>query len=120
MYTGPCSGLLTWFGSGASYSLGYSYSPNQHGVLSDWVMDLVSVGFHMEAAGAGDQVRWWCAWGGGEEEDPYVRVGGGGHSFPAVFRIRGNGKRKTAIRCVVGAAGGWRGWVGGWAGGVLV
>lgn len=42
MYSGPRSALLPWFTSGG---LGYTYSPALHGAPSDWVMDLVNVGF---------------------------------------------------------------------------
>jgi hypothetical protein len=41
MYTGPRDELVPWFTSGC----GYSYDPVMHGLASDWVMDLVNIGF---------------------------------------------------------------------------
>lgn len=41
MYFGPCEGLDTWFTEG----LGYYYSPELHGNVSDWVLDMVAIGF---------------------------------------------------------------------------
>jgi len=40
LYTGPREGMLGWFGH-----LGYPYDAGLHGVPSDFVMDLVCVGF---------------------------------------------------------------------------
>jgi hypothetical protein len=40
MYTGPTDGLTRWF-----TSLGYHYDPSDHGMASDWALDLVSLGF---------------------------------------------------------------------------
>lgn len=41
MYWGPTAEILPWF----SDTLGYEYNSVVHGVVSDWVMDLVSIGF---------------------------------------------------------------------------
>ena len=41
LYFGPPQRALDWF----SGSLGYSYSYQRDGAVSDWLMDLVSVGF---------------------------------------------------------------------------
>lgn len=41
MYFGARDGMVPWF----SGQLGYPYQPTLHGVPSDWVMDLVNVGF---------------------------------------------------------------------------
>ncbi|GBF87651.1 ABC transporter G family [Raphidocelis subcapitata] len=41
VYFGPREGMVPWFAS-----LGYPYDAEMHGVPSDWVMDLVNVGFH--------------------------------------------------------------------------
>lgn len=40
MYTGPTDGLTRWF-----TSIGYHYDPAEHGMASDWALDLVSLGF---------------------------------------------------------------------------
>jgi hypothetical protein len=40
MYHGPRDELTEWFGQ-----LGYSHNPLEHGVASDWALDLVAVGF---------------------------------------------------------------------------
>jgi hypothetical protein len=40
MYTGPTEDLTRWF-----TSLGYHYDPAEHGMASDWALDLVSLGF---------------------------------------------------------------------------
>jgi hypothetical protein len=40
MYHGERTGIVPWF-----QALGYSYSSDLHGLASDWVMDLVNVGF---------------------------------------------------------------------------
>ena len=41
LYFGLPQEAVAWF----SGSLGYAYAPAQDGALSDWLMDLVSVGF---------------------------------------------------------------------------
>lgn len=41
LFFGPPQEAIAWF----SNSLGYTFSPSQHGAESDWLMDLVSVGF---------------------------------------------------------------------------
>lgn len=41
MYSGEREGLVPWFADGC----GYPYDPAMHGLASDWVMDLVNVGF---------------------------------------------------------------------------
>jgi hypothetical protein len=41
MYSGEREGLVPWFTQGC----GYPYDPPMHGLASDWVMDLVNVGF---------------------------------------------------------------------------
>jgi ABC-type multidrug transport system ATPase subunit len=41
MYSGDREGLVPWFAEGC----GYPYDPAMHGLASDWVMDLVNVGF---------------------------------------------------------------------------
>lgn len=41
MYSGEREGLVPWFTQGC----GYAYDPPMHGLASDWVMDLVNVGF---------------------------------------------------------------------------
>ena len=40
MYHGERTGIVPWF-----QALGYSYTSDLHGLASDWVMDLVNVGF---------------------------------------------------------------------------
>ena len=40
MYSGPREGLVGWF-----TGLGYGYDPIVQGSPSDWVMDLVNIGF---------------------------------------------------------------------------
>jgi hypothetical protein len=40
MYHGPCEHMVEWF-----MSLGYPYDAALHGVPSDWVLDLVAIGF---------------------------------------------------------------------------
>jgi hypothetical protein len=47
MYTGPTDGLTRWF-----TSLGYHYDPSDHGMASDWALDLVSLGFAKPQQGA--------------------------------------------------------------------
>jgi hypothetical protein len=47
MYFGPRDGLMPWF----SETLGYSYNPAMHGMVSDWVMDLVNIGFRKPQVG---------------------------------------------------------------------
>eukprot|EP00878_Enallax_costatus_P000100 GHUV01000134.1.p1 GENE.GHUV01000134.1~~GHUV01000134.1.p1 ORF type:complete len:870 (+),score=236.10 GHUV01000134.1:1054-3663(+) len=41
MYFGPREDLVTWFTDGCNYP----YDPKMHGLASDWVMDLVNIGF---------------------------------------------------------------------------
>jgi hypothetical protein len=41
MYSGVREGLVPWFVEGC----GYPYDPAMHGLASDWVMDLVNIGF---------------------------------------------------------------------------
>lgn len=41
MYFGPREDLVNWFTDGC----GYPYDPKMHGLASDWVMDLVNIGF---------------------------------------------------------------------------
>jgi hypothetical protein len=58
MYTGPTDGLTRWF-----TSLGYHYDPSDHGMASDWALDLVSLGFAKPQQGARpaqQQVRHIC------------------------------------------------------------
>ena len=40
VYTGPPGGAVPWF-----KTLGYEYIPVRDGSASDWLIDLVSVGF---------------------------------------------------------------------------
>eukprot|EP00884_Botryococcus_braunii_P002265 jgi/Botrbrau1/12039/Bobra.0293s0015.1 len=42
MYYGPVDEVTHWF----QYSLGYSYNVNENGLPADWLLDLVSIGFH--------------------------------------------------------------------------
>lgn len=53
LYQGPCGALVGWFQG----SLGYGpWDSAVHGTASDWVMDLVNVGFTKpEVRGAGEQ-----------------------------------------------------------------
>lgn len=46
LYFGPPGRALDWFAD----SLGYSYSYQRDGAISDWLMDLVSVGFQKPAS----------------------------------------------------------------------
>jgi hypothetical protein len=41
MFHGVRDDLVPWFGH-----LGYAYDASQHGVASDWALDLVAIGFH--------------------------------------------------------------------------
>ena len=41
MYSGPRDGMVPWFDE----HCGYRYDPAMHGLPSDWVMDLVNIGF---------------------------------------------------------------------------
>lgn len=41
MYHGLRDNMVPWFAT-----QGYSYDPTQHGVASDWALDLVAIGFH--------------------------------------------------------------------------
>jgi ABC-type multidrug transport system ATPase subunit len=41
MYFGSTSGAVAWFNA----DLGYCYNPTQDGTPSDWLLDLVSIGF---------------------------------------------------------------------------
>jgi len=41
MYHGLRDNMVPWFGT-----QGYSYDASQHGVASDWALDLVAIGFH--------------------------------------------------------------------------
>jgi len=41
MYFGPRSGMLPWFTRG----LGLAYTPSQHGLPADWVLDVVNISF---------------------------------------------------------------------------
>lgn len=50
MYTGPTDGLVRWF-----TSLGYYYDPTEHGMASDWALDLVSLGFTKPQQGTRQQ-----------------------------------------------------------------
>jgi hypothetical protein len=52
MYHGPCDEMTEWFGS-----LGYSHNPLEHGVASDWALDLVAVGFAKPAKYYGHTMR---------------------------------------------------------------
>eukprot|EP00878_Enallax_costatus_P012559 GHUV01013117.1.p1 GENE.GHUV01013117.1~~GHUV01013117.1.p1 ORF type:complete len:585 (+),score=193.17 GHUV01013117.1:274-2028(+) len=56
MYTGPTDDLVPWF-----KSLGYYYDLQEHGMASDWALDLVALGFakpqhHPDAAAAAGAV----------------------------------------------------------------
>lgn len=50
MYTGPTEDLTRWF-----TSLGYHYDPAEHGMASDWALDLVSLGFAKPQQGTREQ-----------------------------------------------------------------
>jgi hypothetical protein len=52
MYHGPRDEMTEWFGS-----LGYSHNPLEHGVASDWALDLVAVGFAKPAKYYGHTMR---------------------------------------------------------------
>ena len=41
MYQGPTAQLVPWF----SQQLGFTYEPERHGAASDWVLDLLALGF---------------------------------------------------------------------------
>lgn len=41
MYSGETNRVVSWF----TTNMGYDYEPSIHGVVSDWVIDLVSIGF---------------------------------------------------------------------------
>jgi hypothetical protein len=41
MYQGPTAQLVPWF----SIQLGFTYEPERHGAASDWVLDLLALGF---------------------------------------------------------------------------
>lgn len=41
MFSGACEDMVPWFVN----HCGYPYDPKKHGLASDWVMDLVNVGF---------------------------------------------------------------------------
>ena len=45
LYFGVPDEAVHWFSS----SLGYTYAPAQDGAVSDWLMDLVSVGFSKQS-----------------------------------------------------------------------
>jgi ATP-binding cassette subfamily G (WHITE) protein 2 len=49
LYFGPPQEAANWFDKG----LGNSFRPDQHGAVSDWLMDLVSVGFSKPQALSG-------------------------------------------------------------------
>eukprot|EP00803_Ostreobium_quekettii_P007966 evm.model.scf_884EXC.7 EVM.evm.TU.scf_884EXC.7 scf_884EXC:39023-46896(-) len=53
MYWGPTSDVVNWF----SGKLGYKYDAGIHGVVSDWAMDLVSIGFSKPQAHYGRSMR---------------------------------------------------------------
>jgi ATP-binding cassette subfamily G (WHITE) protein 2 len=44
MYAGACDGLVEWF-----KSVGFQYEPSLHGIVSDWVLDLVACSKHKPA-----------------------------------------------------------------------
>lgn len=46
LYFGPPSGVVAWF----SGTLGHQYLPLRDGLVCDWLLDLVSVGFAKRAA----------------------------------------------------------------------
>lgn len=50
MYTGPTEDLTRWF-----TSLGYHYDAAEHGMASDWALDLVSLGFAKPQQGTRQQ-----------------------------------------------------------------
>lgn len=47
MYFGARENLVNWFTDGC----GYPYDPKMHGLASDWVMDLVNIGFKKPEVG---------------------------------------------------------------------
>ena len=49
MYAGAREGLVPWF----SVTLGYNYDYTCHGSASDWVMDLVNIGFGEQVGDVG-------------------------------------------------------------------
>lgn len=66
IYTGDAAAMADWFGRS-----GFLYAPEAHGPVTDWVLDLVTVGFEKasavedegEAAGERLQVRRSpCGW----------------------------------------------------------
>lgn len=69
MYTGPTDNLVPWF-----KSLGYYHDLQEHGVASDWALDLVSLGFtkpqQLEEPAATDAVD---APEGTDEQQPDVQ-----------------------------------------------
>jgi hypothetical protein len=48
MYHGPTAHMVSWFSV-----LGYFYDPTVHGSASDWVLDLVSLGFDKKGGEGG-------------------------------------------------------------------
>lgn len=52
MFHGPREDMVEWFGS-----LGYVHNPLEHGVASDWALDLVAVGFAKPAKYYGHTMR---------------------------------------------------------------
>lgn len=53
MYSGYTNRVASWF----TENLGYDYDPKIHGVVSDWVIDLVSIGFSKPEEFYGNSMR---------------------------------------------------------------
>lgn len=75
MYHGPREEMTEWFGR-----LGYSHSPLEHGVASDWALDLVAVGFAKPAKYYGHTMRTRDDLAAAAKAfmEHYMRVRGGG------------------------------------------
>lgn len=83
MYSGEREGLVPWF----SDSLGWPYDPAMHGLASDWVMDLVNVGFTKPEVRGGGQGKGGRGRGRGVE-------GAGGEGG----RARGSRSQEQGVR----------------------
>jgi hypothetical protein len=53
MFYGPREEMAPWFTEGC----GYPYDPKMHGLVSDWGMDLVNIGFKKPEVGLGYRLQ---------------------------------------------------------------
>ncbi|KAG2426885.1 hypothetical protein HXX76_012672 [Chlamydomonas incerta] len=97
LYCGPPDQLLPWF----TVRLGYGYCPEAHGLVPDWIMDLVALPGNDSGAGAGGGGGGGAGGAGGKEGgveggvDASGELGGGIHTGGSSSRPGATGATAT-------------------------